>query len=76
MHDMHKLAVDVTFTQMTARKGIQKHGERAVADMYKEYTQVEDMKAMGALNPDSPKRLQKKGALRAINLIKENGAEK
>ena len=22
MHDMHKLAIDVTFTQMTAKKGI------------------------------------------------------
>ena len=30
MHDMHKLAVDVTFTQMTAKKVINKHGERAV----------------------------------------------
>ena len=28
MHDMHKLVVDVTFTQMTAKKGINKHGER------------------------------------------------
>ena len=27
MHDMHKLAVDVTFTQMTAKKGLKKHGE-------------------------------------------------
>ena len=35
MHDMHKLAVDVTFTQMTAKKGIKKHGKRAVAYMYK-----------------------------------------
>ena len=26
MHDMHKLAVDVTSTQMTAKKGIKKHG--------------------------------------------------
>ena len=38
MHDMHKLAVDVTFTQMTANKGIKKHGEIAVAAIYKEYT--------------------------------------
>ena len=26
MHDMHKLSVDVTFTHMTAKKGIKKHG--------------------------------------------------
>ena len=32
---MQKLAVDVTFTQMVANKGINKHGDRAVAAMYK-----------------------------------------
>ena len=26
IHDMHKLAVDVTFTQMASKKGIKKHG--------------------------------------------------
>ena len=36
MHSMQKLAVDVTFAQMTANKGIKSHGERAVSDMYKE----------------------------------------
>ena len=41
IHDMHKLAVDVTFTQMKAMKGIKKHGEIAVADIYKEYTQLD-----------------------------------
>ena len=35
MHDIHKLAMDVTFTKMTAKKGIKKHGEIAVAAMYK-----------------------------------------
>ena len=35
MHDMHKLAVDVTFTQITSKKGIKKHGERSVAAMCK-----------------------------------------
>ena len=71
MHDMHKLAVDVTLTQMTAKKGIKKHGERAVAAINKEYTKLEDMKVMGGLNPDSLTISQKKGALRAINLIKK-----
>ena len=40
MHDMHKLAVDVTFTLIVANKGIKKHGERAVAAMNKEYKQL------------------------------------
>ena len=35
MHDMHKLDVDVRFTQMTANKGIKTHGGRAVKGMYK-----------------------------------------
>ena len=39
-HDMHKLFVDATFTYMTPKKGINKHGERAISAMYKEYTQL------------------------------------
>ena len=76
IHDMHKLAVDVTLTEMTAKKDIKKHGEIAVAAIYKEYTQLEYMKVMGALNPDSLTISQKKGALRAINLIKEKRSGK
>ena len=76
MHDMHKLAVDATFTQMTAKKGIQKHGEGAVEAMYKEYTQLEEMKLMVELKPDSLTRSQNKGALRSINLIKEKRSGK
>ena len=40
MHNMHKLATNMTFTHMTPKKGIKKHGERAVDAMYKEYTQL------------------------------------
>ena len=40
MHDMHELAMDVTFTQITSKKGIKRLGDRAVAAMYKEYTQL------------------------------------
>ena len=42
----------VTFTNMTDKKGIKKHGERAVSAMYKEYTKLEDMKILGDLDPD------------------------
>ena len=52
-HDIHKLAMDVTFTQMTAKKGIKKDGERELIAMYKEYTQLEDMKLMGELDLNS-----------------------
>ena len=61
MHDMHKPAVDVVFAQMTAKKCIKKHGERTVTSMYRKYTQLEDMKLMGSMNPDSLTISQKKG---------------
>ena len=61
----------MTFTQMTSTSGIKKHLEKAVADIYKEYKQLESMKEMGALKPDSLTISQKKGALRTINPIKE-----
>ena len=38
MHDMQKVAVDVTFTQMAANKGIRNHGYRAMEGKYKEHT--------------------------------------
>ena len=38
MHDMQKITVDVPFTDMTAKKDINKYGDRAVATMYKEFT--------------------------------------
>ena len=60
---------------MIAKKGIKKHGERAVAAMYKEYKQLEYMKVIGELVPNSLTRSQKKVALQEIDLIKGNRAE-
>ena len=34
-NDMHKLAVSVMFTQMIAKKGINRYVDRVVAAMYK-----------------------------------------
>ena len=69
MHDMHKLSVDVTFTHMAAKKGINNHGERAGVDMYKEYIHLEYVKVMEALYPDSLIISQVKVSFRAINII-------
>ena len=44
--------------------------------MYKEYKEPEDMKVIGAMNPDSLTRSQKKGGPRAIKLIKEKRSRK
>ena len=73
---MQKLAVDVTFTQMIDKKGINNQEERAVESMYREYTQLEYMKEMGELDPDRITISHKKGALRAIYIIKEKRSGK
>ena len=59
MHDMNKLSVEVMSTQTIAKNGIQRHNKRAKEDMQKYYTQLEDMKVMGALEPDSTTNPQK-----------------
>jgi len=69
--ECYKIAVDVMFTQMSAGKGIKQFGERAVAAMFKEYNQLNDLTVFGRVNPDTPTQEQKNNALRAINLIKE-----
>ena len=56
--------------QVTAKKGIKCHGEKSISAMYKYNTQIEYMKVMRELELDSIKKSQKRGALRAINLIK------
>ena len=48
---MHKISLYVMFTLMTEKKGIKIHGERTTESMYKEYTQLEDMKVMRSLEP-------------------------
>ena len=70
MHDGQKIAVYVMFMQIIAKKGIKRHYESSIASMYKEYTQIYYIKVMGALEPNSLKKSQKRGALREIKLIK------
>ena len=70
MHVMHKLAVDMTSTQIKDKKGIKNNVEREVAAMYKELKKLEDMKVMGALEPNSLTISQKKVALQEIKPTK------
>ena len=37
---MQNIAVDTTFTQMTAKKGINRHVNREIIYIYKEYTEL------------------------------------
>ena len=61
MHGMQKLAVDVTFTHMKAKKGTKMNVESTVATMYNGCTILETMKVMGSLNPNSLTRPYNKG---------------
>ena len=70
MHDMQKIAVDVIFTHMVAKKGIKNNGEISVESMCEECTQLKDVKVMGSLDSDILTRTQNKVALRGI--LKKN----
>ena len=56
---MHKIAVDATFTQMSAKKGINGRDKRAIPATYKEYTKLQETEVMGALDLDIIKKSQK-----------------
>ena len=57
--------------QMSAKKGIEAYGERAVTAIFKEYLQLHDKSVFGSINPDALTIHQKREALRAVNLIKQ-----
>jgi len=74
-------ATGVLFTQMSAKRGIKKFGERAVAAMIKEFKQIheEPMPGKPFVRPVDPHTLsfeQKKQALEAVTLIKEKRSGK
>ena len=71
-----KLACDVVFTQMTAKRGFKEYGAKAVAAMVKEFTQLNEGAVPGKpvvvpTDSNSLTSTEKKKALRAVNLIKE-----
>ncbi len=69
-------ATGVLFTQMSAKKGIKKFGERAIAAMIKEFKQIHEWPMPGkpVVRPVDLRTLsleQKKQVLEAVTLIKE-----
>ena len=50
MHAMYKISVDMTFIQITAKRGIKSHSELTISSMYNEYTHIEYMEVMEALD--------------------------
>ena len=53
VHDIHKIAVDEIYTQVTAKKGIKRHDERSISAMYKYETQILYMEVIMVIDPDS-----------------------
>jgi hypothetical protein len=58
------------FNQMTA-DGIKKHGQLAIDALMAEFTQLDGLNVFKGIQASTLMKLQKKEALRAINLIKE-----
>ena len=55
---------------MTAKQGIKEFGQEAVAALMQEFAQLENLTVYEALDVKLLTRAQRRGALRAINLIK------
>ena len=53
MHDIHKIDVEEIYMQVSAKKGIKRHDQRSILEMYNYKTQIEYMKVIRALDPDS-----------------------
>lgn len=68
--ELYSKTVGTCFTQMTAKRGIKMLGEAAIAAMFKEYQQLEDLEVLGRIDPDILSEDNKRKALRAVNLIK------
>jgi hypothetical protein len=58
-------------TQMTVKAGIKKHGQVAIDALYKEFLQLHDLGVFNGQHTGQLTKAQKKGALRAIRMIKE-----
>jgi hypothetical protein len=69
--DTNKRIFAHIMTQMTAKAGLKKYGKEAEIALMKEFTQLEDLNVYESIDATSLTNEQKKGALRAINLIKE-----
>ena len=61
----------MTFTQMSAKAGLRKHGQRAEEALLKEYAQLEKQKVYESIDPATLTSAQRKQVLRAVSLIKE-----
>ena len=63
--------VDFCFNQMSARRGLEKHGEKAAVAILKEFTQLHNMGVFEGVHKSQLTPLQLKGALRLVTVVKE-----
>ena len=69
--DYNQSIFGYVMNQMTAKAGIKKHGKAAEAALMKEFAQMEELNVYESIDPKTLNSTKKKGALRAINLLKE-----
>ena len=67
----NKTALGVVLNQMGEREGVATFGQRAVDALFNEFTQLDHMEVFEGVMAEELSYEQKKGALTAINLIKE-----
>lgn len=68
---MERYLTGVALTQMSAKKGLIKHGKNAEKVLLKEFHQFKNMDVMEAVDPNSLTEQQKNGALELIGVIQE-----
>ena len=68
---IHSLMANFIFTQMSAKAGIKKHGQRAIDALLKEFTQLDNQDTFDPQDASKLTPQQKKAALRSVNVIKE-----
>ena len=71
MQCIHKAIVGLMFTQMSAHKGIKKHGKSALDALRKEFEQFKALDVLEPLDAFKMTDTQKSEALRALSVIKE-----
>jgi hypothetical protein len=74
--DLFEYVTHFMFNQMSAKKGIAKHGDKAIAAQLTEFSQLEDKEVYEGIHVNDLTPTERRGALRAINLIKEKRSGK
>ena len=70
-HHLNQKLIDISFNQMSARKGNEMFGKKALAAIVKEYKQLDKLQVFEPLDVKTLSSQQKFSALNAIDLIKE-----